>query len=241
MTSTIVLHQFPAMLGLPNASPFCMKLETFLRLADLDYTVAEENDPRVSPTKRLPFIEVDGRVIPDSEACIRYLSDQRGVDLDAGLTAEQRAARVAVCSLLEDRLLFALVYSRWIDPRGWPTVRDTFFSGIPLPLRLFVPGLLQRRVRRLFGMSGQLLLGEQALYERGAECLQAMSDLLGDRPYLFGANPTRGDATAYAFLANVIVAPIDSPLKQAGLGHPNLVAYCDRMAKRAFGEAANAA
>ncbi len=77
MTSSTVLHQFPAMLGLPNASPFCMKLETFLRLAGLDYTIAEEDDPRVSPTKRLPFIEADGRVIPDSEACIRYLSDQR--------------------------------------------------------------------------------------------------------------------------------------------------------------------
>jgi hypothetical protein len=32
---TIVLHQFYRSFGLPNASPFCMKLETYLRMAEL--------------------------------------------------------------------------------------------------------------------------------------------------------------------------------------------------------------
>jgi hypothetical protein len=31
----ITLHQFAPAFGLPNASPFCMKLETYLRMAGL--------------------------------------------------------------------------------------------------------------------------------------------------------------------------------------------------------------
>ena len=34
---TIKLYQFPPALGLPNASPFCMKLETYLRMAGLPF------------------------------------------------------------------------------------------------------------------------------------------------------------------------------------------------------------
>jgi hypothetical protein len=33
----IALHQFPPALGLPNASPFCLKLELYLRMAGLPY------------------------------------------------------------------------------------------------------------------------------------------------------------------------------------------------------------
>ena len=33
----IVLHQFEAAFGVPNPSPFCMKLECFLRMSGLPY------------------------------------------------------------------------------------------------------------------------------------------------------------------------------------------------------------
>ena len=35
----IVLHQFKSFFGLPNASPFCMKLETYLRMAGLPFEI----------------------------------------------------------------------------------------------------------------------------------------------------------------------------------------------------------
>ena len=40
----IKLYQFPPAFGLPNASPFCMKLETYLRMAGLPFTLVNSGD-----------------------------------------------------------------------------------------------------------------------------------------------------------------------------------------------------
>ena len=45
----ITLFQFPAAFNVPNASPYCLKLETWLRLAGLEYQVKVVSDPRKAP------------------------------------------------------------------------------------------------------------------------------------------------------------------------------------------------
>lgn len=40
----ITLFQFPAAFNVPNASPYCLKLETWLRLAGLEYQVKVVSD-----------------------------------------------------------------------------------------------------------------------------------------------------------------------------------------------------
>src|SRR5690606_6218387 len=67
----IELHQFRPFWGLPNASPFCMKAETYLRYRGLPFR-AVPSGPRRSPTGQIPFIVDDGQVIADSEAIIRH-------------------------------------------------------------------------------------------------------------------------------------------------------------------------
>ena len=63
---TVKLYQFPPAWGLPNPSPFCMKLEVFLRLAEIPYEVVTWPDPRKAPKGKLPFIEHEGTRIADS-------------------------------------------------------------------------------------------------------------------------------------------------------------------------------
>ena len=40
----IKLYQFAPAFGLPNASPFCMKMETYLRMAGLPYELVNSGD-----------------------------------------------------------------------------------------------------------------------------------------------------------------------------------------------------
>ena len=40
---TVVLHQFPRGKITPSASPFCLKLETYLRMAGIQYEVISNN------------------------------------------------------------------------------------------------------------------------------------------------------------------------------------------------------
>lgn len=59
-----------------------------------------------------------------------------------------------------------------------------------------------------------------------------MADFLADKPFMLGAAPTSLDASAYAFLANLLWAPIDSPIRRHAQARPALEAYCQRMKAR---------
>lgn len=87
----ITLFQFPAAFNVPNASPYCLKLETWLRLAGLEYQVKVVSDPRKAPKGKLPYVRIEGEAIGDSEIVIRTLGERYGVTLDAGLMPGARA------------------------------------------------------------------------------------------------------------------------------------------------------
>ena len=92
----IKLCQFPPAFGLPNASPFCMKLETWLRMAGLPYECPRGADLRKAPKGKFPYIEDDGVVIADSSFIIDYLTKKYNVTLDAHLTPRQRGEALAL-------------------------------------------------------------------------------------------------------------------------------------------------
>ena len=78
----ITLYQFPPVWGLPNASPFCMKVETYLRMTGLPYQFARGADIRKAPKGKFPVIEDNGKIIPDSSFIVEYLKASYGDPLD---------------------------------------------------------------------------------------------------------------------------------------------------------------
>src|SRR5437870_12243490 len=122
----IQLYQFPTALGIPNLSPFCMKTEVWLRLAGLDYEIKWTPNPGKGPKGKLPFIKDRDKVVADSQNIIEHLEKAYSVNLDAGLSAEQKAIAHAFTRMLGEHTYFALVYYRWIDPAGWPATKQAF-------------------------------------------------------------------------------------------------------------------
>lgn len=78
----IKVYQFAPAWGLPNASPFCMKLETYLRMADIPYEIVPNADVRKAPKGKMPYIKHEGKVIGDSGLIIEYLKSVYGDKLD---------------------------------------------------------------------------------------------------------------------------------------------------------------
>jgi glutathione S-transferase len=231
----ITLWQFPPALGLANASPFCMKVETWLRLAGLEYRVRHALLPMRAPLGKLPYVEDGGRRIPDSSRIVAELSRAHGIDLDARLDARGRVVAHACARMVEEHLYWALVYSRWIDPRYWPAMRQASFGSLPPGPRGAVAAFARRKITRDARGHGLALHEVDEIYRRGAEDITALAGLLGGQPYVMGSEASNLDATVYAFLANCWEVPIDSPLKTAVGAHPNLVAYCARLKLRCFG------
>jgi glutathione S-transferase len=72
------------------------------------------------------------------------------------------------------------------------------------------------------------------IYAIGKADLTALSSSLGGKPNFMGDTATSLDATAYAFLANILVPPFDSPLKSHAMSLNNLRPYCERMTEQYY-------
>lgn len=96
----VILHQYERGLGVPNLSPFCLKLETYLRMAKIPYDC--DFVFKHSKKGKFPWIEYDGQEIANSSICIEFLNKKFDVDLDDGLTEEQKGLARAVKIMLEE-------------------------------------------------------------------------------------------------------------------------------------------
>ena len=224
----IELHQFRPFWGLPNASPFCMKAETYLRFRRIPYKVVPSG-PRKSPTGKIPFIVDDGRVISDSEAIIAHFENQRQDHIDDGLNEAAQATAFFVRELVEDQLYWQITYMRWGDPAGWAVFKPDLVKYLPLGMHGPVLFLLRRQLLKQMRQRGLSVSDPLGAYARGKAVLDALAGLLGDQPYFLGTEPRSLDMSLYAFLANILDQPHANPLQAHGRALANLPGYCARM------------
>jgi glutathione S-transferase len=224
----IELHQFPPMWGI-NPSPFCLKVETYLRLAGLAFRPVTAV-PMRAPKGKLPFIVDNGRSVADSGHIIEYLQRTYPRPLDEQLNQDQRALGHLMRRTCEESLYFVLLYSRWLDEPGWTAIRANFFATLPAPVRAPVSRFARRSIERALHAQGYGRHTRDELYSLGAADLEALAKVLGQRHFAVADQPSSFDATVYASLVNVIRAPLDTLLRASALAHPELAAYVDRMA-----------
>jgi glutathione S-transferase len=231
----VTLYQFKPAWDLPSLSPFCMKVEVYLRMAGLNYKTIHLNTPRTGPKHKLPYIEDDHKIISDSAFILDYLKNTYGDNIDNWLTPEDQALSLAMRRLIEEHLYWAILYSRWIYPAGFKTMTNLIFTNIQAPISKFIyPRVLKRYFSKQLWAQGLGRHSENEVFQIGMSDIDALSNLLGRQSYFLGDKPSSLDATAYAFLANIIGVPIESPLKRHALQIHNLNAYCERMKTKYF-------
>ena len=230
--SNIELWQFPPAFGLMNPSPFCMKVEIFLRLAGLPYQCNNGKLPTAAPKGKLPVLRDGDQLVPDSQAIVAYLQQRYGSQMHPALAAPETAVQHALRRMLEEHAYFGAVWLRWVDDPGWAVVKPIFFAKLPPVLRSLVPALVRRKMRRdTYGQG----IGRHSRHEIVARLcadLDATAEILGAQPYFAGNDPGAIDACSYAFLASLLWTPIDSPVRTHALRQSNLVDYAERMKAR---------
>jgi glutathione S-transferase len=232
----IKLYQYRPAFGLPNASPFCMKLETYLRMAGLPFEAPPVSLRELgrAPNGKMPYIEDRGHVLADTTFIIDHLQASYGDRLDGWLSTEQKAVACAFQRLMEENLYWAVAHTRWIGAQGWEKTRAAFFAVLPAPLRWVLPPLARRAMLRQMHGHGMGRHTAEEIAAIGRRDITALADFLGNKPYLMGQEPCSLDATGYAFLANLLWPPVESTLKQHAQTYPQLQAYCERMRARYY-------
>lgn len=226
----LTLHTFGPNLGMPDPSPFVLKVHTFLRMSGIEYQSKPGlGNIRKAPKGKLPFITHNDKVIADSQFIIDYCNQEFGDTLDERLTAEQKAIAYLITKSLDENLYFPLIYSRWVSEESWPVIKQAFFSKFPFPLRLIVPNIARKKAKDSINKQGTLRHSETEIKAICRKSFQALSDLIGDKDFTFGDAPCSLDATVYAFLAEFILSDLDNSFNQIAREYPVLVKYCERI------------
>ena len=135
----ITLYSFGPGFGLPDPSPFVMKVETLLKMAKLAYRTDTTGFGK-APKGKLPYIDDDGTVVSDSTFIRWHLEKKYGIDFDKGLDKSQTATAWAFEKMAEDQLYWVVVSDRWMDDANFRKGPAMFFEKVPAPLRPIVTG-----------------------------------------------------------------------------------------------------
>ncbi|MFO1425491.1 MAG: glutathione S-transferase family protein [Steroidobacteraceae bacterium] len=233
--ATLILHQPGGRpWGMPNLSPFCSKLETYLRMAGWRYEW-RPSDFRKAPKGKIPYIELDGQLLGDSQLIIEELERRRGRDaLDAWLSDEQRAVGHAVRRMLDEALYFACIYLRWGVDEAWQLYRVPIARSVG-PMAFLLP-LIRRNVRKSLRAQGTGRHSPEEIERFAIADLDAVSKILDGHEFLLGERPSSYDASAFAFVEGVVGFPHPSRTREFAMGDSRLMRYRARIRERWWGD-----
>jgi Glutathione S-transferase N-terminal domain len=164
---------------------------------------------------QLPFIELNGQQIGDSTTIIKELSQRFEKDIDAGLTKEQKNISHAMISMVENHLTFVILSWRAKNPgemiNGYKiNFQQSLGSKIPNAILSFFfrlnyghrvtwnKGSWKQTFLTLIYFKASKIVKAQGIgvhkpdeiVELGKEDLTTLSELLADKPFFFGDEPS---------------------------------------------------
>ncbi|MDH5722326.1 MAG: glutathione S-transferase family protein [Alphaproteobacteria bacterium] len=232
----LTLQKFGTQWDIADPSPYCVKVENFLRANNIPFDT-RNFDLKTTFTmplgKKIPYIILeDGETMGDSTLIIERLSRDRNIDMDKGLTKEQRATSKAFCTMLDEGLYWPVIYSRWQDENGWKVIKPLFFSGNPAFLANIAASYIRMKTIRTIYAQGTGQRNQEEVYMIGASMLKSLSDFLGQNQWFFGQNkPGLMDIWTHAFVINIIRPPIENSLKDNTLRLTNLCRHAENFQK----------
>ncbi|XP_066508503.1 failed axon connections homolog [Hoplias malabaricus] len=232
----IILHQFSRPKnGVPSLSPFCLKMETYLRMVDLP--LQNYFDGSLSPQGKMPWIEYNHECVSGTEFIIDFLEEKLGVSLNKSLSGPEQAVARAITKMVEEHLYWTIGYCQWVDNAE----QTQKFLDVPGPLSEVLKWTLGQvnggLVKREMFCHGIGRFSRDELYTLMERDMRTLATLLGDKKYIMGSKVTSVDATVFGHLAQAMWTLPGSKPEQLIKGELiNLAMYCERIRRRFWPE-----
>lgn len=227
------LYGWGSMFDLPGPSPFVMKADIHLQMFGIPFERAIADLDSIDKHKA-PYVRDDGVLIQDSAFIRWHFEKKLGVDLDRGLTPEQRGIAWALEKMLERHLQPIDACERWAIDENFAQGPQQFFVGVPAPMREGVIAQVRADFARTMHGSGFTRFTRSERMTLARADVAAAASLLGNKGYFFGDTPTAVDGAAFGVLASCATRFFKGELPDIVAAHPNLVGYLARMRKRFF-------
>ena len=127
----VVLHQFSRGGVAPSPSPFPLKLETYLRMANIPYEVFSffqfrfiqnivysfcvqcDFEEPFGPKGKTPWITINGQEIADSQLCLEFLAETFQKDFSSHLSPLEQATARAYQIMCEEHLFWQVLFKQY--------------------------------------------------------------------------------------------------------------------------------
>ncbi|CAJ0959075.1 unnamed protein product, partial [Mesorhabditis belari] len=228
----VYLFQFPRTKHLPNISPYCLKVESFLRLHGVKYEVRETFKLR-SSQGLLPMIELNGRQVGDSGLIIAHLKKTLNIQ---DYSDDKEAAQGRVISKACDAFTAHTIYKYKILDNSKNFAGEIMTAAkMPNFAKGIATALFARQIRKSANMKIGAQLGiwpDGAHEEMVRDELQMYETLLKNfvGHNLFGDKITEADLTLWSHLATTLYMPFDLlPQKLIREDFPHLKSFTERL------------
>lgn len=224
----IILYGAEPMWGLPDPSPFVMKVEILLKIANLPYDRRWADFPK-APKGKIPYLGDDGQIIPDSTLIRFHLEKKYSVDFNKGCSKEAVAAGWAFEKLCEDNLYFSLLHDRWMIDENFYRGPAHFFNKVPRIIRPVITRMFRRRVRAALHAQGNERFTPEERLAIASRNLQEIANYLANRPFIGGEQPIGADASVFAIIWGLQTPYFKSAISDVARQHRLLRDYVERM------------
>ncbi|XP_030638235.1 metaxin-1a [Chanos chanos] len=233
MSAPCELYCWKGNWGLPSVDTDSLIVLAYARFAGAPLKIHKVTNPWRSPTGSLPALtSTDGSFSQPSKIIIQLRKQKYNADYD--LSAKEGADTLAFISLLEEKLMPALIYALWIDPKNYVDVtRRWHAENISFPFNFFLPSRMQGKQLeklRFIRSNPSLEAGdetEKELYCDAQECMNLLSQRLGSNKFFFGDSPSSLDAYVFGHLAPLLKIKLPSGrLQQHLMSLDNLNRFC---------------
>lgn len=228
-----VIHILPRGYTCPNASPFPLKLETYLRMRDVKYEVDTEHP--MGPKSKVPWITLNGKDIADSQLALEALMKARNEEIDSHLSSQEKAIARAFMILNEDRFYWIMASDRF-QPENVKFM-NTFqppMPGMPGFLQGAMTKYIQRGIRKQTYNHGIGRHTWEEMKQFGLDDLKAFSEQLGNKPFFMGTEPSLLDASMFGMLVQILYCTKEDNFMRMKIKEDlvNLEGFVERMKEK---------
>jgi len=225
----VVMFHMGASAWCPSASPFVMKVMTYLRMTN---TPHQYDDAVNNPSKKgkFPWIIYNGLEVEDSSVILEHLNKVRGQDLNGHLDPKEKAVARAFQKLIEEELYWIVQLHRH-GPKTPDSLLKTMVPGLPLPVLQYARYVVQQNAYA-HGIGRHTAEELDSMLRKD---LRALSEYMGDSKFLMGDDVSEVDCVLFGLLAQIKWQMPGSTLEDVLLDYyGNLSRYCDRMKEAHF-------
>ncbi len=225
----ITVFNFAPAWGLPTPSPFGLKLEAYLRFANIAYECEFVHRPVNSPKGTVPWIRDNDLELADTGFIIEHLQQVHGDRLNDGLTVTQLATAHAVRRMVEENLARIIGYTRWLTDENWPVTREVGFGAMDEPWRSNISAKARERIRENMHLHGIGRHTPDEVQSIGLQDVKTIEKLLADSTFLFDNRPREVDASVFGILAQYIIPPLQCGISDYARNSKTLTRYCENI------------